>query len=223
MEKPEYYTKSEYVYNVIKEDILSGRYASGEKIVIRSIAERLNTSDIPVREAMRKLQADNLVNMVPHVGATVTCVSTQEIKEAVIIRKLLEPIAGKLAVERLNEEKKNILRNLIDRMNECIKNGDDKLYGRLNKEFHLTIYEECGNNTLYNIIKDLMEKTERTRAIFRQNPQRMKEANEEHDELYKAICNNDADMAEKTIKFQRELAEKLYLDSIQQYESTANK
>lgn len=213
-EKSDYFTKSRYVYDMVKDDILSGRYAPGEKIVIRNVSEELNISDIPVREAMRKLEAEELVVFSPHVGATVASISFEEMKEIISLRELLEPYAAKLAVEKISSEKIDQLKQLVDEMDQCIEEDDYHSYGKLNKEFHLCIYEDCGNHTLFHIVKDLMEKTERTRAIFRMLPSRMRDSNSEHKQLLKAIEEKDEAAVEEIVKHQRLRSTERYLDQL---------
>jgi len=207
-------TKTEYVYMAIKEAILSGEYQPDEKIVIRSVAENFNVSDIPVREAMRRLEAEKLVSIVPHVGVIVNSISLKEMEEGVAIREILEPWAGRLVVDNITEEDIETLNILLAQMDNCVVEENYQLYGRLNKEFHQTIYKLSGNETLYQIINELWHKTERLRGIFRSEPSRMKESNEEHKKLVEALANGDADKAEQLIKYQRSLSTKRYLANL---------
>jgi DNA-binding GntR family transcriptional regulator len=205
------FTKSEYVYAAVKEEILSGEYRPGEKIVIRNVAEKLNVSDIPVREAMRKLEAEKLVSGVPHVGYIVSSTSIKELEEGVALRDVLEPFAGRLAAANVQEEDISILTNLTAQMEKCVQEDDYKKYGRLNREFHETIYRLSGNETLYLLIDELWKKTESLRAVFRSQPARMKDSLEEHKKILQALKDGDGNKAEELIKYQRSLSTKRYL------------
>lgn len=207
-------TKSEFVYNALKEEILSGEYRPNEKIVIRNVAERLNVSDIPVREALRKLEAEKLVVIVPHVGAIVNSISIKELEECVALRDVLEPFAARLAAENAKEEDIKTLTNLTVQMDKCVKEDNYKKYGRLNIEFHETIYRLSGNETLSLLIDELWRKTERLRAVFRNQPTRMKDSNEEHKRLVQALADGDGDKAEEVIRYQRSLSTKRYLSNL---------
>lgn len=204
-------TKTEYVYLAIKEAILSGEYGPNEKIVIRNISESFNVSDIPVREAMRRLEAEKLVSIVPHVGVVVNSISLKEIEEGVALRDVLEPWAVRLAADNITTDDIEMLNTLVNQMDKCVEEDNYQLYGRLNKEFHQTIYECSGNQTLFNIINEIWEKTERLRAVFKSQPSRMKESNKEHKKLVEALARGDADQAEQIIKHQRSLSTKRYL------------
>lgn len=219
-------TKTEYVYHAIKEAILSGEYQENEKLVIRNISDSFNVSDIPVREAMRRLEAEKLVSIVPHVGAVVNSISLKDIEDGVELREILEPWAARLVAENITKEQVERLNSLIEQMDRCIKEKDYQEYGRLNKEFHQNIYDSYGNETLSRIIKEIWEKTERLRGVFRNEPARMKESNKEHKRLVEALAKGDADEAERLIKYQRTLSTKhylAYLKSLQEAKEASGK
>lgn len=204
-------TKTEYVYLAIKEAILSGEYAYDEKIVIRNISEKLNVSDIPVREAMRRLEAEKLVSIIPHVGVVVNSFSIKEIEEGVEIREVLESWAARLVVNNIAQDDIGMLKSLVSQMDKCIEDENYQLYGRLNREFHQALYECSGNDTLVKMISELWDKTERSRAVFKINPSRMKQSNDEHKKLLEALAKGDADQAEQLIKDQRSRTTKRFL------------
>lgn len=204
-------TKTEYVYMAVKEAILSGEYGPNEKIVIRSVAETFNMSDIPVREAMRKLEAEKLVSIVPHVGVVVNSISFKEIEEGVALREVFEPFAARLAAQKSKKEDIAVLNRLVARMQKCAEEDNYQMYGRLNKEFHETIYKLGGNDTLYTLIDELWQRTERLRSVFRSQPTRMIESNAEHKKLVEALAKGDADTAEQLIRNQRSLSTKRHL------------
>ena len=83
-------TKTEVVYDFLKKNILNGRYRPGEKIVISVIARRLDVSDIPIREAIKRLQTEGLLDITPHVGAKVVEIDQNEFEQITMIRAQLE-------------------------------------------------------------------------------------------------------------------------------------
>ncbi|WP_258358737.1 GntR family transcriptional regulator [Moorella sulfitireducens] len=210
-------TKAEYVYFTIKEAILSGELEPNSKLVIRNIAENLKVSDIPVREALRRLETERLVKIIPHTGVVVSDISVREIEEGLIVRNELEPLAFKLAIKNITDDDITLLKELVNKMTECAHKDDFQLYGRLNKEFHMTIYKKSQNETLCRIIAELWNQTERLRAIFRLAPFRMMQSNKEHELMVEALEKGDEVEAERLIKEQRLQSSFRYLSYLKNY------
>jgi DNA-binding GntR family transcriptional regulator len=213
-EKKFFNTKTKYIYDSIRDDIINGRYKPDDKLIIGNIAEELKTSDIPVREALRKLESEKLVTFSPHIGVKVAKISYDEMKEIMDLRALLESHAVYLAAKQVTDDLIVKLKELLRSMKKCLDSNDYKAYGKLNREFHLDIYEICGNKTLYNLIKEMMEKTERSRAVFKIYPSRMQESYEEHRMIIEALEQKNAQEAKKIIYSQRNAVKQQYVENI---------
>ena len=193
-------TKNDKVYYSIKEEIVNGYLYPGERLVASQLAQKYNVSPMPVREALKRLQQDGLIEFVPHVGARVVQVDCRKFEEIVNVRIVLEPLAAKLATDRLKDEQIEKLQKLLDVMKKCITDRNIKQYTLLNNKFHDYIYKNCGNETLYDIIKSLMEKSEYSKSIFFRDVSRIEKSFNEHLECFKHIKNRNSEKVYDSFK-----------------------
>lgn len=189
-------TKTESVYTALKQQVLSGQLAPGERLVIRRLAETFQTSDIPVREALKMLERDGLIQFVPYEGARVFQMSPQEIREAMLIRSRLEGLATGLATEAVTYAAMRQLRVMVAEMDRCIADGELERYGALNREFHQAIYDLAPYPRLRNLIQDSWNLSSQMRAVFLLSPERAALSNAEHCEILDALEAGDAERAE---------------------------
>jgi DNA-binding GntR family transcriptional regulator len=122
-----------------------------------------------------------------------------KLQELYPIRCILEGLAARLAAPNLTAEHFQHLRELIDKMDQAIEQGDPASMGELNWQFHMDIYSRCGNQTLVCMIDDLWQKTILARQIFKLTPQRAKAANQEHRDILAAFEGGKVQRAEKLI------------------------
>src|SRR5919205_679845 len=134
-------TKQERVYREVRERILGGTYVPGFRIVIDALAEEFGVSALPVREAIRRLEAEGLIVFRPNVGAQVAPADPGLFSEEMSVLAVLEGYATGLAAEHLTKEDIKRLNALTDAMVEAINRLDPLSFGRLNQEFHTVIYE----------------------------------------------------------------------------------
>lgn len=182
-----YRTKTQFVYCVLREAIVSGKLPPGTCIVIKDIAQELGTSGIPVREAIRTLEAEGLVEVTPHVGPRVARISVKELAEVLPVRAKLEAYATQLAASRSNPGLVPRLLPILDDMRLAVRKADTLTYGKLNMRFHMTIYESCGNEYLRKLIADLWEKTERVRSVFTMVPELLTQSLQEHEQMVRLL------------------------------------
>lgn len=207
--KKTYNTKTEMVYEKLKVDIVAGLLKQGEKIVAREVAVELGVSDIPVREALKKLESEGLVENIPHVGSRVSRVNVQKAEEIFAIRLELESFAVRLAAEKAMPEELNELQKLVDEMEDIIQ-GDQELesddiknLSLLNTEFHNKLYQLSGNDTLCEMIYALKERSQYSQSVFVYLPERQKLSNIEHQLIVDALRIGDTAKAEKTLREQK--------------------
>ena len=125
-------TKTEVVYDFLKKNILNGRYQPGEKIVISVIARQLDVSDIPIREAIKRLQTEGLLDITPHVGANVVEMDQDEFEQITLIRAELEGLATRLSINHLSEKDFKELDRLNREGDVLVKNKSYRQLAELN-------------------------------------------------------------------------------------------
>lgn len=191
-----YRTKKEMIYQILKEEILSGQYEFGEKLVISRLAIRFETSEIPVREAINLLESEKLIEFKPHVGAVVRTLSAKDIQEIFELRVELEGLATRLATEGLTEDDFFELRKILDESVEAFNAKEYVHFEKLNVDFHNKIYAASNNKLLIRTIDDLWSNTKRYPSIFKGNDEHIQESIDEHEEIYKALLVKDSMLAE---------------------------
>lgn len=186
-----YLTKTEIILDVLRQRVMSGVYVPGQRLVLRTIANEFSCSDIPVREAMRSLAAEQLVTIAPHEGARVTHFDSRELVEQTQARSLLEPEANVLAAPHMSEEDFASMDNLLSQMTAIVDEGAEGDYGRLNREFHRVILGRCPNRTIVQLIEDLWGKAERGRAVHRVFDGHLGKSLSQHKEIVRAMKAGD--------------------------------
>jgi DNA-binding GntR family transcriptional regulator len=189
-------TKVERAYRTIRERILSGAYGPGFRLVIDSLAEELGVSALPVREAIRRLEAEGLVVFRPNAGAQVAPADPAQFEESMTVLAVLEGYATALAAPHIDGDQVAKLREVNERMVTCMEELDTLGFGRANREFHLAIYERCPNPYLVELLKDTERRLDAIRrTVFTQIPYRGRASVEEHRELI-ALIESGASFAE---------------------------
>jgi DNA-binding GntR family transcriptional regulator len=183
--------KSQTIYRALRERILSNEILSGTRLVLRQLANAYDTSDIPVREALRMLERDGLVEMVPYRGARVTTLTAREIEETYFIRGHLESIATGLAAERITDAELDTLDALMMRMRAAVEAQDGPGFSDLNREFHATIIGACGNEMLRELTMDIWQRHSGFQRVFRMVPERLAASQSEHEGIMDALRARD--------------------------------
>lgn len=156
----------QFVYNTLKSSILTRKLAPGTQLVEIPISEQLNISRTPVRNAIRKLAREQLVNIIPNKGAFVVNPSKEEIEQAYELRSELEIMAAKKSVHMLLPEDFTRMNRYLEDELEALENKNLVDYLEANKNFHLTIIEKCGNKFLIEFIEKLMNETQIYLILF---------------------------------------------------------
>ncbi len=193
-------TEEERVYRTLKGEIVTGKRNPGERIIVAQISQSLGTSAMPVRAALKMLQQDGLVEVVPYAGATVKKIDGKEYSEISAIRQLLEPYAAQLAVKCMSEQEIDELQKLLDVMEKCVKEGDNVTYSDYNTKFHTYINKHCGNQTLIDLIDQLANRSKITRNFYILRADRIAESLEEHKEILRLIRCREAEKVAEIIR-----------------------
>jgi DNA-binding GntR family transcriptional regulator len=177
-------SKQERTYTVLRERILDGTYGPGYRLVIDAIARELEVSPMPVREAIRRLEAEGWVIYRANQGAQVAPVDTGSWKEVMVTLALLEGYATAAAAPELRAGDRRRLRATNKKMRGAIERLDLMQVARFNHEFHEVIYERCPNTYLRRELADTNERLNTLRAtIFVYIPTRGNDSAAEHDTI----------------------------------------
>lgn len=188
-------TLAEHVIERIREDVLSGKFAPGERLDQAQLAQSLGVSLIPVREGLRQLESEGLVRLEPRRGAFVAERSADEVREISRIREALESLATQLAVPKLNPAQHKQLLVILKSMELSIQQQDMPTYHAANREFHFAIYDAAQSPLLMRMIQTLWERNRlyRQRNVFvREQAQK---SLDEHTAIYTACLAQNVDLA----------------------------
>jgi DNA-binding GntR family transcriptional regulator len=182
-------TKQERVYRVVRERILDGVYAPGHRVVIDTLAGELGVSALPVREAIRRLEAEGLVVFRPNAGAHVAPADPGLFDEEMTVLAVLEGYATTLAAPHLSPDDLARLTTVTDAMEAAADRLDPLEFGRLNQEFHGVVYSRCPNGALVGLLRDTAGRLDTIRrTVFVQIPYREAESVAEHRGLVALIA-----------------------------------
>lgn len=181
-------TKQERVYKVVRERILSGTYGPGYRVVIDSLAAEFKVSALPVREAVRRLEAEGLVVYRANAGAQVAPAEPGQFEEEMVVVALLEGYATALAAPEMGDKGIAKLAEITDEMVRAMERIDALAFGRLNQDFHAVIYDHCPNPRLVELLRDAARRLDAIRrTVFVQIPYRGADSVREHRELIELI------------------------------------
>ncbi|MFN8499632.1 MAG: GntR family transcriptional regulator [Anaerolineae bacterium] len=194
----QYRTKQAMVYDRLREAILKGELGAGTRLIINDLAEQLNVSPSPVREAIQQLHAEGLVSLIPHVGAVVTSVSPDEVREIFALLESLEVIGSRVAAERLTPDDLQRLRAILAEMNTALSDGDSSLWTDLNREFHLEVCRIADMALLTEFTAKVLDRWQRVRHAFIPNAPLgyIRETQAEHEAIVDAMAARDFDCLE---------------------------
>lgn len=182
-----YRTKSQIVVDALRARVVEGVLKPGDRVVLRPLADEFGCSEIPVREAVRSLAAEGLLETVPHGGARVTRLNGAAIVELTEVRGLLEPRATRLAGEAITQAGLNRLREFLALMETMVERGALEGYGALNREFHRAYLDFCPNRRLVGAINDLWDQSERARAVYVTLPGHAGTSLRQHGDIVRAM------------------------------------
>lgn len=194
-QKKENKSLTSIIFEKIREDILNDQYKHGEKIVEAKLAEELGVSRTPVREALKQLELDGLVENIPNRGVIVKGISDQDIYDIFTIRMAIEGIAAQWAVERMSEEELAQLKEVCELMEFYTLKADVSKIFELNTKFHEIIYMATKSRYLEHVLRDFQLFIKSTRNKSLRTEGRMATALIEHKKILEAFLDRDAETA----------------------------
>lgn len=185
----------EIVFESMREAIISGVLKPGERLMEIQLGEEMGVSRTPVREAIRKLELEGFVVMIPRKGAYVAGVTHKDVADVFEIRAALEGLAAGLAAERVTEEEIEQMERIL-----LFKEGEEIDLAEVvesDTDFHALVYKASRNERLVQILGNLREQIQRFRATSLAVPGRVKDAIEEHRAIVEALARHDIEAAQE--------------------------
>lgn len=191
MNRIEHQPLSDRAYQEIRKGLTTGQFAPMRPLVIRTLAQNYGISATPIREALQRLVAERLLDVLPNRSIVVPLMTRKRFRELFPIRGALEGLATELAVPRFDDAGKRRLQTLLDRIAETTRSYDSQTYLKLNREFHFAIYEKAGNPELLRLIQDMWLKVGPVFTGLFDDDHYRHHANDEHLHIVDAILRDD--------------------------------
>ena len=185
------------VFKTLRQAIIQGEFQPGERLMEVTLANHLGVSRTPVREAIRMLELEGLVKMIPRKGAEVAKITVKDLKDALEVRMAVEALAVKLACSRIDDEGKQALKDSCMRFKEAINSKLVPAIVECDENFHNTIYKASKNPKLISLAQNLREQVYRYRVEYVKDFSYHDNLIREHDLITMAVLKGDADTAEK--------------------------
>lgn len=205
----EYLPLRDVVFNTLRDAILTGKLVPGERLMENQLADKLGVSRTPVREALRMLELENLVELVPRKGAQVLDMSEKDIINILEVRSALEGLATSVACKKMSKEDLQQLKNMEVDFEKAVADNDVEHFVDIDEDFHDLIFAATENDKLINIFRNLRIQLYRYRmAQAKNNETSMSTIVAHHRSIIRAIENHDgeegASIAQGHIKYQTE-------------------
>jgi len=184
------------VFNKLREDILSGVFHENDELKENTIGLELGVSRTPVREALRQLELEGLVTIVPNKGAYVTGITSKDMHDIYMIRSYLEGLCAKWACEHITDAQIEALDEILYLSDFHARRSHHDQLVDLDNKFHDMIYKASGSKILDHVLSDFHHYVERVRKITLSMPGRAAKSSEEHAAILDAIRKRDGDLAE---------------------------
>lgn len=196
----EYLPLRDVVFKTLRQGILKGELAPGERLLEIQLADKLGVSRTPVREAIHKLAQEGLVVLIPRKGAEVASISEKALREVLEVRLAMETLAVSLACERMSVQEREALEQQMNAFERAVETDDLIKITQMDEAFHDVIYSGTHNSKLVVMINNLREQMYRYRMEYIKERDKRQMLVQEHREITKAICRQDADAAQKAIR-----------------------
>lgn len=191
----EYLPLRDVVFNTLRQAILRGELKPGERLMEIQLANKLGVSRTPIREALRKLELEGLVNMVPRKGAEVADITEKSLRDVLEVRKALEELSVQLACEKITEEEIEELKRVAERFKDTLDDQDVTKIAEADVAFHDVIYTATDNQKLILLLNNLREQMYRYRVEYLKKEEAYPQLIAEHEELIDNISKRNKEEA----------------------------
>ena len=183
------------VFNTLRRAILTGELKPGERLMEIHLANRLGVSRTPIREAIRKLELEGLVTMIPRRGAEVAQITEKSLQDVLEVRRALDALCAELACDRITAEGKAALKKACDHFDEATKTGEVVAIAEADVALHDIIVQATGNQRLIQLINNLSEQMYRYRFEYIKDESGHENLVNEHRMIYESIMSGDKEKA----------------------------
>jgi len=204
----------EVVFKTLRQSILTGELKPGERLMEIHLAEKLGVSRTPIREAIRKLELEGLVTMIPRRGAEVAKISEKNLKDVLEVRTCLDSLAVRLACQRITDEQIDDLKKACDDFVLATKTGEATAITKADVKLHDVIVRATGNERLQQMINTLSEQMYRYRLEYIKDKTTHERLVQEHNRIIAAMQQGNVKEAKAAIKLHVENQEENILKSI---------
>ncbi|MBO4903180.1 MAG: GntR family transcriptional regulator [Lachnospiraceae bacterium] len=199
MRLDEYLPLRDVVFNTLRQAILTGELKPGERLMELHLAHDLGVSRTPIREAIRMLELEGLVTMIPRKGAEVSRISGQDISDVLEVRGSLDMLAVQLACERITEDEIKELKEAAEAFKRAVQTGDPTAVAQADVNFHDRIISATKNKRLMQMVNNLAERVYRYRLEYIKDTENHGNLIREHEKILNCIVNRDAGRAKEEI------------------------
>ncbi len=204
------------VFHTLRQSILTGELKPGERLMEIHLADKLGVSRTPIREAIRKLELEGLVTMIPRRGAEVAQITEKNLKDVLEVRRALDALAVELACDRIDEEGLARLKAACDHFEEETRKGNANRVAQADVALHDIILESGGNDKLIQMISNLSQQMYRYRLEYVKDESHYEQLISEHRQIYEAICRRDKEGGARAMKTHIDNQEKAVIRMIYQ-------
>lgn len=204
----------ELVCETIRQAIIDGTFSPGERLMEIQMADEMGVSRTPVREAIRKLELEGFVVMIPRRGTYVADISIKDITEIYEIRTSLDVLAAGLAAERITDDELEALNRMLVEIGQHIADNNMEKIVEIDTAFHDILYQASRNERLCSIINNLREQLTGIRSRSMSYPGRLVETMDEHRSLVDCIAARNVEAAQEAARVHIENAEHTLMKSL---------
>lgn len=195
----EYLPLRDVVFNTLRQAILRGELKPGERLMEIQLANKLGVSRTPIREAIRKLELEGLVLMIPRKGAEVADITEKSLRDVLEVRKALEELAVQLTCDKITKEQIRELEEAADEFKKILKSSDVTEIAEADVHFHDVIYKATDNQRLIQLLNNLGEQMYRYRVEYLKNPEAYPQLVAEHEEIIRHIERKEKEKATEIV------------------------
>lgn len=195
----EYLPLRDVVFRTLRQAILRGELKPGERLMEIQLANKLGVSRTPIREAIRKLELEGLVLMIPRKGAEVAEITEKSLRDVLEVRRALEELAVKLACEKITEDQIQDLKDAAEEFKETLKDRDITRIAEADVKFHDVIYMATDNQKLIQLLNNLREQMYRYRVEYLKRADFHPQLIDEHEEIIETIERGQKERAVQVV------------------------
>ena len=195
VEMDEFLPLRDVVFKTLRKAILTGKLKPGERLMEVHLANRLGVSRTPIREAIRKLELEGLVIMIPRRGAEVAQITEKSLQDVLEVRRSLDALSVELACDRISQEELARLKEACEHFEKVTRTGDASEIAKADVDLHDIIVEATGNQRLQQLVNNLAEQMYRYRFVYIKDTAKHQKLIEEHQIIYESILSGNKERA----------------------------